>query len=69
MFVSTYLFIKLNGSESNVILKSNDFTSISFFKKLAGRLASTITCTPMTIIPHMMGNPGLRLLILQWNAS
>ena len=29
-------------------------TSISFLKKLAGRLASTIARTPMTIIPHMM---------------
>ena len=28
--------------------------NISFFKKLVGRLASTIACTPMTIIPHMM---------------
>ena len=33
---------------------SNCSTSISFFKKLAGRLASTISLTPMTIIPHMM---------------
>ena len=28
--------------------------NISFFKKLVGRLASTIACMPMTIIPHMM---------------
>ena len=34
------------------IVKEYGRTSISFFKKLAGRLASTTVRTPMTIIPH-----------------
>ena len=33
---------------------SVSITSISFFKKLAGRLASTTARTPRTIIPHVM---------------
>ena len=33
---------------------SGKLKPISFFIKQAGRLASTIARTPMTIIPHMM---------------
>ena len=32
----------------------NTSTSISFFKKLAGPLASTIARKPIRIIPHIM---------------
>ena len=55
-----YQYIWTGGAVSGVgITNSIVHTSNSFFKKLAGRLASTITCTPKTTIPHMMGSHGL----------